>query len=240
MVKSIKADIYRILKSASGFYATAILLLLGIFFSFVGKDNSSKEIIENGLSNGTLLLPVFLTNTFVISWGHEFSYRLVNNSLISGIKRYQFFFSKVLLTFFLTVIFISVFSVSLFISTYFISGSVPVMSSLKILMLQLPLYLAASSLGILLFNVLNSSYLSIATFISIAFIGDTLIGTVISTYFSNFDVLLDTMFFSNLRNLIGYQNLSDHTIQVMVVSSLAYSVVALLISFQVFRKREFK
>lgn len=110
----------------------------------------------------------------------------------------------------------------------------------KVIALQIPLYLAAGSLGILLFNVLKTSYVCIAAFISIAFIGDNLLGNVISTYFSQYDFILDTLFFSNLRTVVGYEALSQGTLQLMIVSSVIYGFLALIVSFNVFQKREFK
>ncbi|MBO0421354.1 hypothetical protein [Enterococcus plantarum] len=237
---TLKADFYRIIKSALGFYSIVGLMVLGLLFAFLGKDTSALETIESGLGNGTLLLPVFLTNVFVIAWGHEFSFRIVNNSLISGMKRSQFFISKVLLTFILTLIFVGMYTGSLLLGTYFFSGGFDIMPVFKVIALQIPLYLAAGSLGILLFNVLKTSYVCIAAFISIAFIGDNLLGNVISTYFSQYDFILDTLFFSNLRTVVGYEALSQGTLQLMIVSSVIYGFLALIVSFNVFQKREFK
>lgn len=241
MISTLKADFYRIFKSSLGFYSVAGLVVVGIAFGFLASsDNTPQLIIQSGLSNGALLIPVFLTNIFMISWGHEFSYRVVNNSLISGMKRSTFFASKTILTFLLTILFIGVYATSLMITTWALKGGFSLSAALKPLLAQLPLYLAASSLGILLFNGLKASYISVAAFISLAFVGDTIFSNIISTYFAKFDFILDTLFFSNLRMVTDLSALSSSQVQTIFISSAIYAALALLISFRLFKNREFK
>lgn len=238
----LKSDIYRIIKSSLCFYSMAGLILLGVFFGFLGASSTdtAEELIQSGLSNGSMLIPVFLTNVFMVAWGHEFNYRVVNNSLIAGMSRKTFFFSKTVLTFLLTILFVTVYAASLISVAFILKGSFPLTVALKPVLVQLPLYLAASCVGILLFNVLQASYTSVAAFIAIAFIGDTILSNIISNYLEKFDFLLDTLFFSNLRNITDLAVITNDQLQTALISSVIYGVIALLISFNVFRNREFK
>lgn len=241
MINTLKADFYRIIKSSLGFYSVVGLMILGVIFGFMASaDNTPELIIRSGLSNGALLLPVFLTNVFMISWGHEFSYRVVNNSLIAGMKRSTFFMSKTALTFLLTILFVGVYAISLMATTWVLKGGFSLIMAFKPLLAQLPLYLAASSLGILLFNALKASYISVAAFISLAFVGDTIFSNIISTYFGKVDFVLDTLFFSNLRIVTDLSAISNSQLQTVLVSSVIYGLIALFISFSLFNTREFK
>lgn len=241
MINTLKADFYRIIKSSLGFYSVAGLILVGVIFGFLASaDNTPQLIVQSGLANGALLIPVFLTNIFMIAWGHEFSYRVVNNSLIAGMKRSTFFFSKTLLTLLLTVLFVGIFAGSLMLTAFLLKGGFSLTAAMKPLLAQLPLYLTASCLGILLFNVLKASYISVAAFISIAFVGDTIFSNVISTYLEKLDFILDTLFFSNLRMVTDLSTVSADQFQTIMVSSVLYGVIALFISFSVFSNREFK
>lgn len=241
MVNTLKADFYRIIKSSLGFYSMAGLIVLGIIFGFLASaDNAPQLMVQSGLSNGALLVPVFLTNVFMIAWGHEFSYRVVNNSLIAGMKRSTFFFSKTILTFLLTILFVMTFAGSLIGTTWLLKGGFSLVVALKPFVAQLPLYLTTSCLGILLFNALKVSYISVAAFISIAFVGDTIFSNIVSTYFGKLDFILDTLFFSNLRMVTDLSAVSASQFQTIMISSVLYGAVALLISFHLFSNREFK
>ncbi|MFD2307304.1 ABC transporter permease [Enterococcus termitis] len=242
MINLLKSDGYRIVKSSLCFYSISGLILLGAFFGFLGSSSTdtAKDLIESGLSNGSMLIPIFLTNIFMVCWGHDFNYRVVNNSLIAGVSRKTFFLSKVVLTFLLTLLFVSVYAVSLMVTTILLKGGFPLDVAIKPFLVQLPLYLAASCLGICLFNVFQASYTSVAAFIAIAFIGDTILSNIISNYFEKFDVLLDTLFFSNLRSITDLTVFTSEQLQTALLSSLIYGLIALAVSFNVFRNREFK
>ncbi|MGG5342426.1 hypothetical protein [Enterococcus sp. AZ192] len=242
MINLLKSDGYRIVKSSLCFYSISGLILVGAFFGFLGASSTdtAKELIQSGMSNGSMLIPIFLTNIFMVCWGHDFNYRVVNNSLIAGISRKKFFSSKVVLTFLLTLLFVSAYAGSLMITTLILKGSFPLEVALKPFFVQLPLYLAVSCVGIFLFNVFHASYTSVAIFIAIAFIGDTLLSNIISNYFKKFDFLLDTLFFSNLRSITDLSVFTNEQLKTALFSSLIYSVIALAVSFNIFRNREFK
>ncbi|MDE5055516.1 hypothetical protein NDK25_25190 [Niallia taxi] len=241
MINTLKADIFRIIKGSLCVYSLLGLMILGILFSLLGSNNSTAtEMVQSGLSNSALLLPIFLTNILMVAWGHEYSYRVVNNALIAGMQRSTFFLTKTFLTFLLVIVFIATYVITLMIATLIIKGGFPILPSLKIVLIQIPLYLAGSSIGILLFNVIHVPYVSVAAFISIALIGDSIISNIVSTYFPNLDYVLDTLLFSNLRNLVDLSVVSSEYLWTALSSGVIYAVVALLISFNTFSKREFK
>ncbi|AOV08927.1 hypothetical protein [Sporosarcina ureilytica] len=240
MLNIIKSDFFRIMKGKLCFYSIVGMVVLGIFFGFIASDDTAFEIAKSGLSNGSLLIPIFLTNILMVVWGHEFSYRVVNNSLILGVKRSTFFMGKTVLTFILTILFVLVYSLSLFTTTFVLSGGFDVVALLKVILAQIPLYLTASALGVLLFNIIKSTYVSVAAFISIAFIGDSFLSNIIGTYLPKFDSILDTLFFTNIRNVTNLSNLSTSFTTTIFVSSIAYTLLALIISYSSFSTREFK
>ncbi|MCZ2259985.1 hypothetical protein [Sporosarcina sp. G11-34] len=240
MFNILKSDFFRIIKGKLCFYSAVGMVVLGAFFSFLGSDKPAFEIVQSGLSSSSLFLPIFLTNILVIVWGHEFSYRVVNNSLISGIKRSTFFLSKTILTFILTILFILIYSLSLFATTYALQGGFDPLPLVKIVLAQIPLYLTASALGILLFNTIKSTYVSVAAFISIAFIGDSFISNIIATYLPKLESILDTLFFTNIRSVTNLPDLSTNLLLTIFTSSIAYALLALFVSYSSFNTREFK
>lgn len=240
MFNILKSDFFRIIKGRLCFYSAVGMIVLGIFFSFIGSDKTAFEIVQSGLSNSSIFVPIFLTNILVIVWGHEFSYRVVNNSLISGIKRSTFFLSKTVLTFILTILFILIYTFSLFTTTFVLQGAFDALPLIKIVLAQIPLYLTASALGVLLFNTIKSTYVSVAAFISIAFIGDSFISNIVATYFPKIESILDTLFFSNIRSLTNLSDLSTNFLTTIFASSFAYTLLALFISYSSFSTREFK
>lgn len=240
MLNSLHADFFRIIKGGLCLYSFIGMIVLGWFFSFVGTDKSSFEIAQAGLADASMLIPIFLTNIFVIVWGHEFSYRVVNNSLVLGIKRLSFFMNKTILTFILTFLLVSVYTISLFMTTFILHGDFEVLPLIQIFLAQLPLYMTVSALGILLFNIIRATYLSVAIFVSVAFIGDSFISSIVATYFPNFEAILDTLFFTNIRAVINLSELSTDFLTTVFISGFAYMVLAVFISYMSFSTREFK
>ena len=139
MVNIIKSDFYRIIKGRLGFISALLIFLFGILLVVIARDYTVKELIESTLSSGSIFMPIMITNILVISWGHEFNYRTVNNALISGISRMKYFISKVLLTFLLMTLFLIMYSMGLTLATLVFKGSVDLGYTLKILSAQFPI-----------------------------------------------------------------------------------------------------
>lgn len=240
MVNIIKSDFYRIIKGRLGFISALLIFLFGILLVVIARDYTVKELIESTLSSGAIFMPIMITNILVISWGHEFNYRTVNNALISGISRMKYFISKVLLTFLLMTLFLIMYSMGLTLATLVFKGSVDLGYTLKILSAQFPMYLAVSSLGVLLFNVVNATYVSIMIFIVMAFIGDNIISMIIETYFKKLDFLMDYLFISNISNVTNISVLTNTTMLTYSTSAVALTVIFIMISYQTFKQKEFK
>lgn len=240
MIDLLKADFYRIRKGNLGYISAIVLFLFALLLGALGKEYPTKEIVESALSSGVLFMPVMITNVLMIVWGHEFNNRTINNVLITGTNRLNYFIRKCVLTAILTSLFLAVYGVGVMISTVIFSGDIAIVHTVKILFAQLPLYLAVSSLGILLFNVINTTYVAITIFIVIAFIGDSIITTVIVTYLKPLEFLLKHLFISNISNMSNISVLSMNTIMTYIWSALIFSIVFSAISYQMFKKREFK
>lgn len=240
MLNIIKSDFYRVKQGKLGYISAIVLFLLGLFLGALGKGYTTSELIESTLSSGSIFMPIIITNILVIVWGHEFNYRTVNNTLISRVKRIDYFTSKMILTGTLTVIALAIYGLSIVTSTFIFNGTIDVAYTLKILGAQLPLYLAVSSFGTLLFNLIDVTYLAITIFIVTSFIGDSLISMVIDTYLKPLKFLLDYLFMSNIGNMANIQVLPTTTIFTYIWSALICSVVFIAISYQLFNKKEFK
>lgn len=236
----LKADFYRISKGRLGYIAAIILFLLGLLLGALGKGYSNSEIIESTLSSGSLFMPIMITNVLMIAWGQEFTYRTINNVLISGVSRFKYFAAKILLTGILTGIFLCIFGLSVVISTLIFSGQVDLIHTFEILFAQLPMYLALSALGVLLFNIIDVTYVAVTMFIVISFIGDTLISTIIGTYLKQLDFMLDYMFVTNISNVVNLSSLPTATIITYIWSAFLLAIIFVGISYQIFKKREFK
>nr|WP_088327667.1 hypothetical protein [Bacillus cereus] len=236
----LKADLYRIFKGKLGIISLIFLVLIGVGFSLLEKNSNPLEEIYSAWGMGIGLLPIFLTNIYMIVWGNEFTSRTVNNVLITGNKREIFFFSKFLLTFLLTLLSVIVLTSAIVLTVWINVGVFSVMEVLKIFVVQLPIYFAITAFGVLIFNVVRVPYVAVVLFISSAFIGDAFVSNIISIYFSNFDYLLDTLFFSNLSNLIGLKDISSNTLKLMISSGVIYGLIATTLAYTSFKTREFK
>lgn len=240
MFELLKADFYRIKKGNLGYISAIVLFLFALLLGALAKGYSTKEIVESTLSSGGLFMPIMITNVLMIVWGHEFNNRTVNNVLISGMNRLNFFISKFVLTAVLTGAYLMVYGIGAMASTLIFKGGIDFVYTMKILLAQMPLYLAISSLGVLLFNVINTTYVAIIIFIVAAFIGDSIISTVVLTYLKQLDFLLDHLFVSNISNIAYMSVLSTNDILTFVCSALIFSIVFGFISYQVLKGREFK
>lgn len=240
MYTMLKADFYRIRKGNLGYIAAIILFLFGIFLGILGKDYSVGEMIELMLATSSLLMPIIITNLLMIVWGHDFNTRTVNNTLIGGTSRLKFFIEKFVLTAILTGIFLIIFGLSVVTCNLVFQGSTDLVYLGEILLAQYPLYLAVSSLGVLFFNIFKTSYVSVALFMVVCFIGDNLISTVVGTYLKAFDFVLDYLFVSNISNIVNLNALPGNLITTYLVSALVLSFIFIVVSYQIFRNREFK
>lgn len=240
MLSLLKSDIYRIVKGKLGFYSAAGLVIFGIFFGIVRDDTPSLEAIQDGLSSASIFVSIFLINIFMIAWGHEFSNRVVNNSLVFGVKRRTYFLSKVLLTFGMTFLFLAIYTGALAGTVWITGGGFSLIEMFKIMLLQLPLYFTVSLSGVLLFNVIKSGNVATAVFVALILVGEGLASSFISSYFSAADVVLDTLLFTNIRQLTDYQNISGQTFGVIFSSTLVYAFVFYIFSYTIFKDRDFK
>ncbi len=240
MLSLLKSDSYRILKGKLGFYSVAGLIIFGIFFGIVRDDTPSLEVIQDGLSSASIFVSIFMINIFIIVWGHEFTYRVVNNSLIFGIKRWVYFLSKVVLTFGMVILFLVIYTGALASTVWITGGGFSLIEMIKIMLLQLPLYFSVSLIGVLLFNVIKSSNVATAVFVALILIGEGLASSIISSYFLAANALLDTLLFTNIRQLTDYQNVSNQTFVIVFSSALVYSIIFYVCSYMLFKERDFK
>lgn len=240
MLNILKSDSYRIIKGQLGLISLLGIMVLAIFFGSISSDGDVLETLVGGLSIGTMILPIFFTTIYMMTFGNEFSYRVINNSLISGIKRHTYYISKVLLTFIMTIIYVVAFALTLVLTLKVTTGDWMIAEASKIVMAQLPLYLGVSSIGILCFNLIKTPYIAVAAFISVAFVGDNLIGSIVETFLPKLDFMLETFIFTNLGTLVGITTLSTQTLTTIMISCFIYSVVIIVIGYQSIKIREFK
>lgn len=240
MLKLIKSDVYRIIKGNLCFYSAIGLILFGIFFGIVSDDTPSFEVIQDGLGSASIFVSIFLINIFIIIWNHEFTHRVVNNSLVFGIKRETYFLSKILITLAMTFLFLIIYTVSLAVTVMITGGGFSILEMLKIVILQTPLYLSVSLLGVLLFNLVQSGNIAASLFVAIILVGEGIISSIVSTFISNADALLDTLLFTNIRQLTDYVNISSQTMITIFGSAFIYSLLCGVFSYKTFKERDFK
>lgn len=240
MFSLIKSDIYRIIKGNLGIISLLGITTLAIFIGVMSGKGDSVEALTGGLSIGTMVLPIFFTNIFMITFGNDYSYRVVNNSLISGIKRSTYYFSKVILTFLLATVYVFIFSLVLVVTLKVTTGELMVVEAAKIFIAQLPLYLGASAIGIVCFNFIKTPYIAVAAFISLAFVGDNFISIIVSNFVPKLEGVLDTLIFTNLGQLVGVNAISTQSLMTIIVSCVIYSVCLIFIGYRSVKTREFK
>ncbi|SKA12901.1 hypothetical protein SAMN02745116_02510 [Pilibacter termitis] len=239
-MSTLKADIYRIYKGKLGVISLIFLALIGVFFTLISKEKNAFEALKGVLQFGNTLLPIFLTNIFMIVWGNEFTYRTINNVLVTGKKRASIFTVKYLLALMLTVVFALVFMTSASIAIYFKVGSFQVIDVLKIFAVQLPIYFAITSFGVLIFILIPTTYVAVAVFVSLAMIGDNFISTLISSYLSNWEKLIDTLFFKNLQIVVNLKEIPEETLRIIITSGIIYGIIGFIIAYSLFNTKEFK
>lgn len=239
MFNIIKSDLYRIIKGQLGLISILGISVLAVFFGSLSNGDALESLV-GGFSIGSMVLPIFFTTIFMITFGNEFSYRVVNNSLISGIKRHTYYASKVLLTFFMTVVYVLVFSIVLVVVLKVTTGDLMIVAASKIFIAQLPLYLGVSTVGIVCFNFIKTPYIAVAAFISLAFVGDNFVGSVVSNFLPKFDFVSETFIFTNLGNVVAVGNGSYDSLNKALISCLIYSVILIVIGYQSIKTREFK
>ncbi|GFH43418.1 ABC transporter [Lactococcus hodotermopsidis] len=101
MIKLIKADLYRLVRS-TGFYITLLAIALvngGITYLLTsdfneGANTSFHELVSEEQGGYTTIIIYFAVSLFVIIFGHEFSQLTYKNSLISGASKLEFILSK--------------------------------------------------------------------------------------------------------------------------------------------------
>lgn len=240
MIRNLRADFYRIRKGNQGVISMILILILGIFLTAIGKEYDTKELIESALSSGSLFMPILFSNILMITWGYEFSYRTVNNALIAKANRLKFFISKVLLSFLLTLGYLFLYAISIILGTVIFKGRIEIIYTIKLILAQFPMYLAVISLGTLLFHVVDAIYVAVAIFLVISLLGDSITSLVISTYFKNFGFLMDYQFVANISKITNMSFLPLNTILIYMGSAVAFCVVFMAVSYQVFARREFK
>ncbi|EPI01856.1 hypothetical protein D920_00398 [Enterococcus faecalis 13-SD-W-01] len=214
--------------------------MIGIGFTLLTKDKFSLDTVKNTVRMSSVLLPIFLTNIYMIIWGDEFSHRTINNLLVVKKNRFKIFVIKYFLTFALTLIFSLVIILACSFTTWFKIGGFPLLEILKILAAQLPIYFAVTSFGTLIFIGIPTSYAAVAVFISLAMIGDNFISSIISTFLPNLEYFLDTLFFTNLSNIVDFSIISPDTFRVMMLSGIIYGIFGAILSYMIFSIKEFK
>lgn len=239
MLNLLKSDIFRIVKGQLGVIALLGISVLAIFIGVMSNGLPTEEALSNGYSMSTFILPIFFSNIFMISFGNEFAFRTINNSLVAGIKRATYYMGKVLLVFLLTIIYVATFAIVFTITLKVTTGTLLVKESFEIFLLQLPLYLAVSSVGILCFNLIKTAYIAVATFVTFVFVGENLLSNLISNYLPNLDFILDTFIISNLSSLVSWSQASENALMIFG-SALIYALIAIAAGYSIINKREFK
>ncbi|MGM0337036.1 hypothetical protein [Enterococcus sp. AZ007] len=239
MITMIKADIFRIQKGRLFRRAFFLLVGLGIFSGITSKGNPD-ELMRNGLSGGAMFVSLVMLTLMVVIWGHEFSFRTVNNVLAAKTSRTQYFINKLVLSYLCTIVFYLVFVISLLLTVLFTSGSFNFGMVGISCLLQLIFYIAAVSLGIFLFNSVSQIYLSVCIFTVLALLGDNIITGIVSEFFKSLDIFLNTLIFTNMSVITHFNELNSQTILLMISSAVIYSGIMVGISLFIFKNKEFK
>lgn len=241
MFNSLKSDLYRIFKGKLCLISLLSISLFAIFLSFFsGDDQPALSSVKELLQVGGMLLPVFFTNIFVVTFGNEFTLRTINNSLIAGVSRIKSFFGKLLLALLLTTVFVSCFALVSSLATTFHTGDFTLVDTFKLVLMQLPIYFAITSLGVLCFNLIKTTYVAVAAFVTLGFVGEALLGNIITSYLPNLDFLIETFLFNNVSTMLHYTELSQKDLWTTLGSAILYTILAITISIYSLNKREFK
>lgn len=240
MINLFKADVYRILRGRVSMFSLLGILILSIFLGNAPESGKNVDSLIGLFSIGTMILPLFFTSIYMATFGNEFSYRVVNNSLVSGVKRSTYYLSKVILTFVMTSIFVLVFFSGLILTLKLRTNNLFINEFFRVLIAQIPLYIGVSSIGILCYNLIKTPYIANVVFVSIAFVGDNLLSSIIGTFLPRLDFLLDTFIFSNLSNVI-VTVISNNKISGSIFGScILYSLILIFSGYFLIQKRDLK
>lgn len=240
MINLFKSDVYRILRGRVSMFSLLGIIILSIVLGSASESGKNIDSLIGIFSIGTMVLPLFFTSIYMATFGNEFSYRVINNSLVSGVKRSTYYLGKVILTFLMTTVFVLVFFSVLTLALKIRTNTLYINEFLRVLVAQVPLYIGVSSIGILCYNLIKTPYIANVVFVSIAFIGDNLLNSIIGTFLPRLEFLSDTFIFSNLNNVVVVAIADNKISGSIFVSCIIYSFILVLSGYFLIQRRELK
>ena len=241
MFNLIKADLYRIFTGKLLLKTSLLLIALSTWNIWRVEGKSAQAVVIEQVDLASGYLPLFFLTIFLMLWNVEFNQRTVNHALVFGISRRRFFISK-FLTGSLLIIYLltSYFSITL-IGSLYLFKTLPILTLIKLLAYQLPLYITILALGFCLFSLMDQPYFPIVLLILIAFLGENILGSLVYDYLPDyFEQLQYTFVFNNLSQVLHVEQLNQTNLSIIYGSAGIFSLILIGLTYFMFQQRELK
>ncbi|MGL6119769.1 MAG: hypothetical protein ACRC0V_04620 [Fusobacteriaceae bacterium] len=242
MIRTMRADIYRIIKGnllVVSVFTAVLLSILGCILG-VNDTETGTRAYQGYLGGIGLLASLLAIAPLTIIWGHELTFRTINQKLIMSVTRKEYYLAKILLTLITTTLLLLI---TIIIGLIYVCASyadIALLEVAKITGAYLYLQLAGTCMGIVLFNICRTPVIALVTFILWVLIVESIIVSMIASFAENFSFINDTLIFSNIGRII-YLNEIDYTsVKMMFIGPFIYVLIGLLLGGFVNEKKELK
>lgn len=216
----------------------AVLLTAVIYMNFTEAEGTA-EFVKNSLAFGTVLLPIIFIPLYLCIWQEDFSSRVVNNILISGISRIQHYITKLNVIYFFGILFVTGYNLTVFAGFYLAEGEFPV-EMIWAAGIQMLLYMVVLTLGLMLYILVESVALSTAVYVLFVLLFENVFKSLLMQMNINTHEIGQYFLFQNLSRAADVTALSVSERGSILIGSVVVWAVAVCIGVLTLRGREYK
>lgn len=235
----LKAEIYRIKCKKIFYLAVAVIMFIALFSVMSAESADINETIDKSLTYGTIILPLSFILIYLYVWQADFSSRFINNILISGVSRSNYFIAKLFIIYTMGIIMVISYSFPiLFFSC--ISQGVLFSHIVVVVMVQMLLYLVVLTMGLMIYILVDSVALSTTVYLLFVLLSENLISSLLNQIGFNVKEILKYFIFQNLSKTISIYDLDISERYPIVIGGLLLLAVSFSISMRMLKNKEFK
>ena len=240
MFHLLKAEIFRMKKKKLLYFSFLAVVVMAVFYmkftEFVGVD----ELVKKSLSFGTILLPVIFIPFYLCIWQEDISTRFVNNILISGVSRIPYYITKLAVTYLTGAIVVTGYSLTVFLTALLTEGRFSIGEMASVAGIQLFLYLAVLTFGLMVYILVDSVALSTAVYVLFVLLFENLINSFLIQMDAAFQKVSQYFLFQNLSKVVDIFQMSGAEKNSILTGGIAVWAVAFAISILILQKKEYK
>lgn len=236
----IKAELYRISRKKVFYVAFVGLLGLALFYCKAIEESAVKSVVKTALTYGTAAIPILFIPIYLQVWQTDFNSRFINNLLVSGISRIQYFWGKLLVMYLLGMIYSLGYGYGIMAFAYIFRGECLVEEFLPVMAVQMFLYLVVMTIGLMIYIIVNQAALSTAVYLLFILLFESLTSTLIKQLHMDLNRISSYMIMQNLSKAVSIMELQKNEIDSLVISGIILWIGTVCISIRVLKRREYK